>query len=116
MENLTAETFKTKVFDYTTNAEWKFVGSKPAIIDFYADWCAPCKSVAPTLEELSTEFEGIDFYKVNVDEEQELATAFQIKSIPAILFIPVTEMPQMVLGAVPKDALKRAIKDVLGIE
>jgi thioredoxin len=118
MENLTAETFKEKVFDYTQNQEWSFKGEKPAIIDFYADWCNPCKMVAPILEELSVEFEGkIDVYKVNTEEEQELAMTFQIRSIPAILFIPVGgEQPQMALGAMPKEAFKQAIKEILGIE
>ena len=89
MENLTTESFKEKVFDYTQNQEWTFRGTKPAVIDFYADWCNPCKMVAPILEELSTENPGIDFYKVDTEEQVELATIFGIRSIPSILFIPV---------------------------
>lgn len=113
MENLTTESFKEKVFDYTQNQEWSFKGEKPAIIDFYADWCNPCKMVAPILEELSTEFEGIDFYKVNTEEQNELAAVFGIQSIPSILFIPLNGQPQMALGALPKETFKQAIAQIL---
>jgi thioredoxin len=113
MENLTVETFKEKVFDYTTNEEWSFKGDKPAIIDFYADWCGPCKTIAPILEELDTEIEEVDFYKVNTEEQTELAATFGIQSIPSILFIPVDGMPQMALGALPKETFKQAIEQVL---
>jgi len=116
MENLTIETFKEKVFDYTQNTEWSFKGDKPAIIDFYADWCNPCKVIAPILEELSTEFTGVDFYKVNTEQEQELAATFGIQSIPSILFIPLSGQPQMAMGALPKEAFKQAIKEILGVE
>jgi len=116
MENLTVETFKEKVFDYTQGGEWSFKGTKPAVIDFYADWCQPCKMVAPILEELSTEYTGIDFYKVDTEVENELAAVFQIRSIPSILFIPLTGQPQMAMGALPKETFKTAIKDVLGVE
>ena len=109
MENLTTETFKEKVFDYTQNKEWSFKGEKPAIIDFYADWCAPCKVVAPILEELSTEHTDIDFYKVNTEEQPELSAAFGIQSIPSILFIPLNGQPQMAMGALPKETFKQAI-------
>lgn len=113
MENLTVETFKEKVFDYTLSEEWSFKGEKPAIIDFYADWCNPCKVVAPILEELSSEYPNVDFYKINTEEQPELAATFGIQSIPSILFIPVTGHPQMVLGAIPKETLKTAIAQVL---
>jgi thioredoxin len=116
MENLTVETFKGKIFDYTKETEWSFKGDKPTIIDFYADWCGPCKAVAPVLEELSKEYPSIDFYKVDTDAQNEIAAAFQIRSIPSILFIPVSGMPQMAMGALPKDAFKIAIKEVLGVE
>ena len=89
IEHLTKETFMTKVFNYETNKEWKFEGEKPCIIDFYADWCGPCKMVAPILEELSKDYEGkMDIYKVNTEEEQELASVFGIRSIPSFLFVP----------------------------
>ena len=102
MENLTTETFKEKVFDYAQETEWSFKGEKPAIIDFYADWFGPCKTIAPILEELDAEFENVDFYKVNTEEQNELAATFGIQSIPSILFVPVGGMPQMALGALPK--------------
>jgi thioredoxin 1 len=116
MENLTVETFKEKVFDYSQGGDWSFKGSRPAIIDFYADWCSPCKMVAPLLEELSIEYPNVDFYKVDTDAQNELAAAFGIRSIPSILFIPVSSQPQMALGALPKETLKKAIKDILGVE
>jgi len=113
MENLTTETFKEKVFDYILNKEWSFKGKKPAIIDFYADWCAPCKMIAPILEELDTEYENVDFYKVNTEEQIELAATFRIQSIPAILFIPLVGQPQMALGGQSKENFKQGIAEVL---
>jgi len=116
-EHLTKETFQNKVFDFEKNKEWKFEGGRPCIIDFYADWCGPCKMVAPILEELATEFEGkMDVYKVNTEEEQELAGAFGIRSIPSFLFVPVEGQPQMAMGALPKETFVKAFKEVLGIE
>lgn len=116
MENLTTQTFKEKVFNYEQNEEWKFEGDKPAIIDFYADWCGPCKMVGPILEELSKEYDGkIDFYKVDTEEQHELATTFGIRSIPSLLFIPVDEQPQMSMGAMPKEGFKDAIKQIFDI-
>jgi thioredoxin len=117
LEHLTKETFMSKVFNYETNKEWKFEGKKPCVIDFYADWCGPCKMVAPVLEELATDFEGkLDIYKINTEEEQELASVFGIRSIPSILFVPVTGQPQMAMGALPKETFIKAFKDVLGVE
>jgi len=116
-EHLTKETFKSKVFDYEKNKEWKFEGDKPCIVDFYADWCGPCKIVAPVLEDLSEDFTGkLNVYKVNTEEEQELAAVFGIRSIPSFLFVPVTGQPQMAMGALPKDTFIKAFKDVLGVE
>jgi len=117
MVHLTQETFKEKVFNYEKNKDWKFEGDKPAIIDFYADWCAPCKMVAPILEELSTEYEGkLDIYKVNTEDQQELAAAFGIRSIPSLLFIPKEGQPQMAMGALPKETFKKTIEDVLNVK
>jgi thioredoxin len=110
---LTHQTFKNEVFDYTTQKEWNFKGKKPAIIDFYADWCGPCKMVAPILEELSNEFPNITIYKVNTEVEQELSSLFQIRSIPSILFIPLGKQPMMQAGAMPKTALKEIIRNEL---
>jgi thioredoxin 1 len=117
LEHLTRETFLSKVFNYEINKEWKFEGKKPCVIDFYADWCGPCKMVAPILEELAKDFEGkVDIYKVNTEEEQELASVFGIRSIPSILFVPATGQPQMAMGALPKETFVKAFKDVLGVE
>jgi thioredoxin len=113
-ENLTKQTFLEKVFNYEENKEWKYEGEMPALIDFYADWCGPCKMVAPVLEELSEEYkEKIKIYKVDTEAEQELASIFGIRSIPSLLFIPVEDKPQMAQGALPKDALKEAIDNIL---
>lgn len=105
--------FLQDVFDYTTEKEWKYKGDKPAIIDFYADWCGPCKVVAPILEELSNEFPDVLIYKVNTEIEQELSTVFQIRSIPSMLFIPVDRQPMMQAGALPKSALIEIIEKEL---
>jgi thioredoxin len=117
VEHLTKESFLSKVFNYEANKEWKFEGGKPCVIDFYADWCGPCKMVAPILEELSGDFNGkLDVYKVDTEKEQELASIFGIRSIPSILFVPLEGQPQMAMGALPKDAFVKAFKDVLGVE
>jgi len=111
---LTNERFKEEIFDYTKSKEWKFTGELPAIIDFYADWCGPCKMVAPILEELSDEYEGkINIYKIDTEKEQELSSVFGIRSIPSILFIPKDGQPMMQPGALPKEALVEAIKENL---
>lgn len=116
MVHLTAAEFKQKVFNYETEKEWKFTGDKPVIIDFYADWCGPCKMVAPVLEELSKEYDGkVQIYKVDTEEEQELAQVFGIRSIPSILFIPMDGKPQMTMGALPKESFVQAISEVLKV-
>ncbi|MBI9032303.1 thioredoxin [bacterium] len=114
MEHLTLETFKEKVFNYEDNKEWKFEGQRPAIIDFYADWCGPCKMVAPILEELSKEYEGkVDIYKINTEDQQELSAMFGIRSIPSILFIPTEGQPSMAAGALPKKSFQETIEKLL---
>jgi len=116
-ENLTKQTFLEKVFNYEKNKDWMYEGKLPAIIDFYADWCGPCKMIAPVLEELSNEYAGkINIYKVDTEAEQELAAAFAIRSIPSMLFIPMSEQPQMANGALPKQELHKLIKEVLKVE
>lgn len=113
-EHLTKETFLEKVFDYEKNQEWKYQGELPALIDFWAPWCGPCRMVGPILEELSEEYNGkIKIYKVNTDEEQELGAVFGIRSIPSLLFIPVEGQPKMAVGALPKETLKQAIEKEL---
>ena len=114
MEHLTKETFLEKVFNYEKNKEWNFEGELPCLIDFYADWCQPCKMVAPILEELSEEYDGkINIYKVDTEDQQELSAAFGIRSIPSLLFCPMGEQPQMAQGALPKDTMKQVIEEVL---
>ncbi len=116
LEHLTKETFKEKIFNFEVNKDWKFEGDKPCLIDFYADWCQPCKIVAPILEELHGEYEDLNVYQINTEQEQELAAMFGIKSIPSLLFVPKDAQPQMALGALPKETLEKAIKDVLKVE
>lgn len=114
--HLTKEAFLEKVFNYEKNAAWHFEGDKPCLIDFYADWCGPCKMVAPILEELSETYKGkIDIYKIDTEVEQELSAAFDIRSIPTMLFCPKEGQPQMAQGALPKHELERVIKDVLKV-
>ena len=112
---LTKADFLSKVADYESNPhEWKYLGDKPAIIDFYADWCGPCKMIAPILEELAAEYDGkIYIYKVNTENEEELAASFGIRSIPSLLFVPMGEVPQMAQGALPKSELKKVINEIL---
>lgn len=116
-ENLTKETFLEKVFNYEKEKDWKYSGELPAIIDFWAPWCGPCRMVGPILEKIAEDYSGkLVVYKINTDEEQELAGAFGIQSIPSILFVPVNGQPQMAVGALPKTTIVDAIKDVLGVE
>ena len=112
--NLTADKFKSDIFNYETTQEWDYKDNVPAIIDFYADWCGPCKTVAPILEELSEEYDGkLKIYKVNTEVEQELSAVFDIRSIPSLLFIPVDAQPMMQAGALPKSAFKEVIEKEL---
>lgn len=109
---MTTKDFKDKIFNYDTVADWKYQGTLPAIIDFYADWCGPCKMVAPILEDLAKEYEGkIVIYKVNTDVEQELSTVFGIQSIPTLMFIDADGEPSMQPGALPKHVLKKFIEE-----
>ena len=117
MENLTAETFKEKVFDYTGGPEWSYKGDTPAIIDFYADWCGPCKTIAPILEELDAEYgDKLLVYKVDTEVQIELGKVFGIQSIPALLFVPLEGLPQLAVGALPKAEFEKAITTVLKIQ
>ncbi len=113
--NLTRQEFINEVANYETNSkEWKFLGQRPALIDFYASWCGPCKMLAPILDELTEEYAGkVDIYKVNVDEEEELSALFGIRSVPSLLFIPMEGKPQLAQGAMAKSVLKSAIQHVL---
>ena len=114
---LTKESFAEKVFNYEENEEWQFEGELPCIIDFYADWCGPCKTVEPILEELSEEHQGeLNIYRVDIEAEQELAALFGIQSIPSMLFVPLNDKPQMAVGALPKARLEQTIQDVLKVQ
>lgn len=113
-EPLTAETFREKVFDYLNEREWKYKGSLPCVIDFWAQWCGPCRMLAPIFKELAVEYAGkVLFYKVDTDAEQELAMIFGIRSIPTLLFVPLNGKPQMSVGALPKPTLKEIIEKEL---
>ena len=116
IQHLSMESFKKQVFDWDKNEQWRFEGEKPAIIDFYAEWCGPCKMLGPVLEELAAEYaEKLDIYKVDTDKEPELAGRFNIQSVPSLLFAPKEGSPSMALGALPKSELVKAIKEVLGV-
>lgn len=114
-KNLTKSEFVKRISDIENNPNgWNFLGERPAIIDFYATWCGPCKMLAPVLDEIAAEYEGrIDVYKVNVEEEEELAAMFGIRSVPSILFIPMSGKPQMAQGALPKKTLDEAVNNIL---
>lgn len=116
--HITKADFLKKVYDFEKSPdEWKYLGSQPAIVDFYADWCGPCRQLSPVLDELAKEYSGkLTIYKVNVDNERGLATFFGIRSIPTLLFIPMKGKPQRSLGALSKTELKGIIKDVLKVE
>lgn len=111
---LTKKDFLTKVHNYESSEDWKYLGDKPCIIDFYALWCGPCRRLSPVLEELVREYKGRFYlYKVNVDKEKSLASDFDIRSIPTLLFVPMHGQPQFIQGSIPKDELKQIIDTVL---
>ena len=117
LEHLTKESFKEKVFNFEINKDWKYEGETPCLIDFYADWCGPCKMVAPLLEELQKEYgDTIKIYKINTEEQRELSAMFGIQSIPSLLFVPKDGQPQMAMGALPKNTFIQAISEVLKVE
>lgn len=113
--HLTKETFKEKIMNYEKNTEtWVYEGERPAVIDFYADWCAPCKKVAPIMEDLAKEYDGqVDIYKIDTEDQKELAAVFGIKSIPSVLFIPMNGQPQMTRGALPKENFVNIVEQFL---
>jgi thioredoxin len=114
---MTNEIFKQRVFNYEVNKSWKYEGKLPAIIDFYASWCGPCRILSPKVEEIAKEYSGkIVVYKVDTDEEQALAQSMGISSLPTLLFIPMNGKPQATMGAVPKETLVKAINDILLVQ
>ncbi len=111
---LTVADFRQRIFDYTSQGDWAFLGSRPAIVDFYATWCGPCKRTAPILAGIAAKYKGkIDVYKVDIDKQEELARVFGITSIPALLFIPLTGQPQMSVGAMEKEDMERCVNEIL---
>ena len=111
---LNNESFKTKVFNYEDNKEWKYEGKEPAIIDFYADWCAPCRQLSPLIDEIAKEYDGkLVVYKVDTEKEKVLAQDMGISGLPTLLFVPAKGSPQMSMGALPKESLVKAINEVL---
>jgi thioredoxin 1 len=111
---LSAEDFKSNIFNYEAEQEWNYKGNLPAIIDFYAEWCGPCKAIAPVLEELSIDYEGkLIVYKIDTDKEAELSSLFGIQSIPTLLFIPLQGDLMVQRGAVPKNLLRKVIEERL---
>ncbi len=115
VEFLTYDDFLKKVWNFEANPqEWIYEGDVPCVIDFYADWCGPCKRVAPIMDELAKEFDGeLKVYKINVDKEKQLASVFRVRSIPSVLFVPKTGKPQMQTGAFPKETYFKVVKEQL---
>jgi thioredoxin 1 len=117
MQLLSVHEFKEKIFNYDLHSEWKFEGEIPAIVDFYADWCGPCRMQAPVLEEISKEYSGkIHVYKIDTQATPELASLFRIRGIPALLFIPMKDKPSLTSGFMPKEELESAISQILKVE
>jgi thioredoxin 1 len=116
IEHLDGEGFKKRIFDWEKSGEWKYAGDLPAIVDFYAEWCGPCKMLGPLLEELAVKYEGkVSIFKVDTDKEPELSGLFNISSVPTLLFIPKEGMPSMALGALPKPQIEKVIGEVLAV-
>jgi thioredoxin 1 len=114
---LTGESFRKLVFNYETNKEWKYEGDTPAIIDFYADWCPPCRQLSPLVEEIAKEYNGkIVVYKVDTDKEKDLAQSVGISNLPTLLYIPVSGKPQVTIGFIPKETIIKTISEVLLIK
>jgi thioredoxin 1 len=118
VREITTEEFKELIYNFEENPDkWVYKGDKPAIVDYFADWCQPCKAIGPILEDLSEQYEGkLDIFKVNVDDNPELAQAFGIQSIPSLLFVPMNEQPQMAMGALPKESFNKVINETLKVE
>ena len=115
VKHLTYNEFLKKVWDFEKNPNtFIYKGELPAIIDFYADWCGPCRRVAPIMEKLAEEYDGkLLVYKVNTDQERDLSAAFQVKSIPMVLFIPLEGQPMMQVGALPEEGYRKVIEEQL---
>jgi thioredoxin 1 len=111
---LSTESFKKLVYNFDENKEWKYEGSMPAIVDFYADWCPPCRQLSPIVEEIAKEYQGkIVVYRVNTDREKQLTESLGITNLPTLLYIPAAGKPQATLGAIPKASIIKTINKVL---
>lgn len=114
MESLNSQSFKTKVFDISKGKKWRFEGSAPAVIDFYADWCGPCRTMTPILENLEKKYAGrVNFYKVNIEEQSDIAAMFKVRSIPTLLFVPIKGTPTISTGLIPADRIERGLLEVI---
>ena len=114
MQNLNTNEFKTKIFNYETEKEWNYLGNRPAIIDFYADWCGPCKIQGPILDKISKKYEGkIDVFKIDTEQNEELSAAFGIRSIPSLLFIPMNGKPSLNPGLLMEPQLEQVVEEYL---
>ncbi len=115
VKHLTYKEFLSKVWDFEKDPNtFKYKGKHPAIVDFYADWCGPCRRVAPIMEKLAEEYDGkLLVYKVNTDQEKELSRAFQVRSIPMVLFIPMEGQPMMQVGALPEEGYRKVVEEQL---
>ncbi len=117
VKHLGYDSFRAKIFDFENNKEWNYKGKKPSIVEFYADWCGPCKVIAPVLDEVSVKYDGkVNIYKINVDREGTLASMFGVRGIPTFLFIPVNEKPYMSSGMISKKSLISEIETKLLVE
>ena len=111
---MTTSQFKKEVFDYEKNAEWKYLGKRPMVIDFYTTWCGPCKRLAPIMEELSEKYKGkVDFYKIDIERDREPANRFDVTSIPQVLYVPMNGKPQKLIGLYPKEQIEEIIESFL---